>query len=75
MKTPNERTAKFMGEKYALPYDERWELLMDVVKRITPLAKALGQQAWFDVRYSLVNADIKSVHKRAVEFIDWYDTQ
>lgn len=54
-------------------YGTSWDWLMPVVQKITPIAKQLGQQAWFDVTYRLVEVDINNVHKKVVEFIRWYN--
>lgn len=56
-------------------YDRSWEWIMPVVAKITPIAKEMGQQAWFDAQYALIDADIKGVNKRALNFIKWYNQQ
>lgn len=47
-------------------YDTSWDWLMPVVEKITPIAKQVGQQAWFDISGPLVSADISLVYNRVV---------
>lgn len=87
-KTDNELIAEFMGLKKSVvfgkviygefavyDYDKKWDWLMPVVEKITPIAKNVGQQAWFDTGYFLLDGNIKVVHERVVKFIRWYNSQ
>lgn len=81
MKTDNnELIAEFMGGEDAedkgnpYQYDKYWDRLMPVVEKITPLAKDMGQQAWFDVKYPLMYAHIDIVYKRVLDFVKWYNS-
>ena len=59
----------------SLRYSTSWDWLIPVVEKITPIAKEVGQQAWFDIKYSLTDARIDLVYRRVVEFIKWYNSQ
>ena len=56
-------------------YHKSWDCLMPVVEKITPLSKKVGQQAWFDTGYFLLDGNIKVVYERTVQFIKWYNEQ
>jgi hypothetical protein len=61
---------KFIDE---LKCYQTWDWLMPVVGNITE-TKPMNQ-AWYDVKYHLLDANIKVVYQRVVEFIKWHNQQ
>lgn len=59
--------------KNAFKFSTSWDALMPVVEKITQIARKLGQQAWVDTAYHLLNADINIVYNSVVDFIKWYN--
>lgn len=58
-----------------LRYHASWDWLMPVVEKITPIAKEIGQQAWRDTQWALIDANIEHVYVRVIQFIKYYNTQ
>jgi len=56
-----------------MEYHSSWDWLMPVVGKITKTTPM--NHSWYDVRYTLGDADIQGAYKRVLGFIKWYNSQ
>ena len=66
---------QFEPESQQPDYSQDWNALMRLVSEITPIAKQMGQQSWFDVKGFFLDANISIVYDRCLSFILWYNEQ
>ena len=58
---------------YEVGYRTSWDDLMPVVEKISKMRPV--NQAWYDVKYSLMEANIAAVYKCVVSYIKLYNQQ